>query len=467
MQRMKGVDAGFLYMETPTMHMHTVKVTILERTGGFDFDVFLEKVVARLDKLPPFHKRALMDPLHINHPLWIADKDIDPARHIFRVAVPSPGGMAELEKMVGQIISVPLDRSVPLWEMHVCEGLEHGRVAVIAKIHHSVADGNAANNLLGNATAGSGPSGPVPELERTPTGRELLQAALVDGFKQAFLLPALVWRTIAAMVDLVKITKTSAITPPRPILDAPRTSFNGPLGSRRNFATTTLSFDEIRAAKSAHGVTVNDMVLGVVSGALRRWMAARGERPASSLTAGVPVGTDAPSGVPRLEGNRVSNMFTTLATDVEDPRERLLTISKVTAAAKVSHEATGPDMLRDWTEYTPPGIFAAGMRLYSRLRAASWHPAPFNVVVSNVAGPRDELQLGDFRLVDLFSVGPILEGIGLNVTAWSYQNRMNFSVMSCPDLVPDLGPLIAEFAPALQELIDSAPNSSATTKETA
>ena len=112
----------------------------------------------------------------------------------------------------------------------------------------------------------------------------------------------------------------------------------------------------------------------------------------------------------------------------------------------------GPDMLIDWVQFTPPAPFAAGMRLYSRARAASWHPAPFNVVVSNVAGPREELMLGDSRLVDLFSVGPILEGIGLNVTVWSYQDRVNVTVISCPDLVPDLGPLLAQFGPALKDL---------------
>lgn len=457
MQRMDGVDANFLYLETPTMHMHTVKVAILERSAGargegFDFDAFVGEVMARLDKLPSFRKRALMDPLHLNHPLWISDKELDPARHIFRAAVPPPGSMRDLEKLVGQVVSIPLDRSVPLWELHVCEGLEGGRVAVVAKLHHALADGNAANNLLANATGAVTAAGPGPRLERTPSRSELLRAALLDAVKQAFSLPALLVRTARGLRNLVKIRRGSEVSPPRPILDVPRTSFNGPLGSRRSFATVTLPLDELKAARHAHGVTLNDVVLGVVSGALRQWLATLGERPTSSLTAGVPVGTDPPGGPPRLEGNRLSHMFTTLATDVDDPHERLLTISRVTDAAKLVHSTLGPDMFIDWVQFTPPAPFGAVMRLYSRVRAASWHPAPFNVVVSNVAGPREELRLGDSRLVDLFSVGPILEGIGLNVTGWSYQDRMNFSVLSCPDLVPDLAPLVAEFAPALREL---------------
>jgi len=452
MERMEGVDAGFLYMETPAMHMHTVKVAIIERPGGFDFRRFVDEVVVRLDRLPPFRKRVLADPLRLNHPLWISDREIDPARHFFRVAVPTPGGMRELEQVIGQIISVPLDRSVPLWELHVCEGLEGGRIAVVCKLHHAVADGNAANNLLANATGVLTPSGATAVLEKTPSRARLFRAALFEGTKQAILLPALVARTVSSLLGVFRLRRDLDASPPRPILDTPRTPFNGALASRRNFATCTLSLDEIKAVKNAQGVSLNDVVLGVVSGALRRWLISRGELPRKSLTAGVPVGVDTPGQAPRLSGNRVSNMFTTLATDEPDPHERLRVISKVTDAAKLQQKTLGPNILIDWTQFTPPGGFGAIMRLYSRLGAASWHPAPFNVVVSNVAGPREELVMGDFTLVDLFSVGPLIEGIGLNVTVWSYQDRMNVTVLSCPDLVPDLAPLIAEFDPALKEL---------------
>ena len=457
MERMEGVDAGYLYLETPTMHMHTVKVAILERPGAFDIDTFSEEVLARLDRLPPFGRRVLNVPFRLNHPVWVADRPLDMSRHIVHQALPrsrdgGPGGMRELEELVGRIISVPLDRNIPLWELHLVEGLEGGRVAVVAKLHHALADGNAANNLLGNVTGQRGPAGPPRTLEPTPSRRALVGAALRDAIVQLFTVPALVKRTLTNITALVKIRRGSDVTPPRPLLDVPRTSFNGALGSRRNFATCTLSLDELKAVKTAHGVTLNDVVLGVVGGALRRWMDERGERPSASLTAGVPVGTDAASEQVRLSGNRVSTLFTTLATDIDDPHQRLAEIHRVTKASKLVQQTLGPDMLIDWVQFTPPAPFSAGMRLYSRARAASWHPAPFNVVVSNVAGPREELMLGDSRLVDLFSVGPILEGIGLNVTVWSYQDRVNVTVISCPDLVHDLGPLLAQFGPALKDL---------------
>ena len=452
MERMEGVDAGYLYLETPTMHMHTVKVAILERAGGFDIDAFGEEVLARLDRLPPFGRRILHVPFRLNHPVWVADRPLDIRRHLIHQALPRPGGRQELEDLVGRIISLPLDRNIPLWELHLVEGLEGGRVAVVAKLHHALADGNAANNLLANVTGESGSSGSPRALEPTPSRGRLVVDAIRDFVRQFFSLPALLRRTTANVAALVKIRRGSEVTPPRPLLDVPRTSFNGALGPRRNFATCSLSLAEIKAVKTAHGVTLNDVVLGVVGGALRRWMDERGERPSASLTAGVPVGTDPPGAEPRLQGNRVSTLFTTLATDIDDPHERLAEIHRVTDASKLVQRTLGPDMLIDWVQFTPPAPFAAGMRLYSRARAASWHPAPFNVVVSNVAGPREEVRLGDSRLVDLFSVGPILEGIGLNVTVWSYQDRMNVTVISCPDLVPDLAPLVAQLAPALKDL---------------
>ena len=453
MERMEGVDAGYLYMETPTMHMHTVKVAILERPGGIDVDRFAEEVLARLDRMPALGLRVLDVPFRLNHPVWVSDKPLDMSRHIVHQALPHPGGMKELEDLVGRIISVPLDRNIPLWELHLVEGLEGGRVAVVAKLHHALADGNVANNLLGNVTGQRGPGGPPRALEPTPSRVVLVADALRDFVRQLLTLPALLRRTATNVAALVRIRRGSAVTPPRPLLDVPRTSFNAALGPRRNFATCTLSLSELKDVKVRHGVTLNDVILGVVGGALRRWMDERGERPSASVTAGVPVGTDPPDAPPRLMGNRVSTLFTTLATDIDDPHERLTEIHRVTDASKLVQRTLGPDMLIDWVQFTPPAPFSAGMRLYSRARAASWHPAPFNVVVSNVAGPREELMLGDARLVDLFSVGPILEGIGLNVTVWSYQDRVNVSVVSCPDLVDDLGALVAQFEPALGELM--------------
>ena len=276
--------------------------------------------------------------------------------------------------------------------------------------------------------------------------------ALVDAVLQIGQLPGLLSRTAKAVAAVLRHRKASSITVPRPLLDVPHTPFNGALTARRNFATAVLPIDRIKEVQRAHGVTMNDVVLAVVGGALRRYLEARGELPARSLVAGVPVATDVAGAELRLGGNRVSNIFTTLATDIDDPHERLRAISRTTGESKLIHQTLGANMLVDWVQFAPPAPLTAVMRLYSRSRAAAHHPSPFNVVVSNVRGPGAAVSISGAHLRDLYSVGPILEGIGLNVTAWSYVDRMNFSFLGCPDLVHDLAPLVAELPRALDEL---------------
>ncbi len=457
---MEGVDAGYLYMETPTMHMHTLKIAIMQPAEPFEFSRLVEEIVARLEELPPLRRRVLPAPFRLHHPLWITDRKVDPERHVFRHDVPAPGGMRGLEELIGQVAGTRLDRARPLWEMHVCEPFEDGRIAVITKMHHSLADGVAANALLSGLIDQSGsPVQPARDrprrdlgLEVTPSWFEQLHTALLGAITQIGSLPGLLTRTAKAVAAVVRHKRTSTIEVPRPVLDVPRVQFNAALTSRRNFMTCTLSVAEIKEVQRANEVTMNDVVLAIVGGALRRWLVDRGELPPRPLVAGVPVATDQPGAGPRLGGNRVSNLFTTLATDVEDPHERLLTIAEVTGESKLVQRTLGPDMLIDWVQFAPPAPLSAAMWLYSRSGAASHHPPPFNLVVSNVRGPGEEVGISGSTLRDLFSVGPILEGIGLNVTAWSYVDRMNFSFLSCPDLMPDLAPLVAELPRALDEL---------------
>ena len=459
MRRMEGVDAGYLYMETPSMHMHTLKIAVIEPDEPFTHERFAEELVGRLNRLPPLQRRVLPVPFALNHPLWIADREIDLARHIVPHRLPSPGGMAELEAKIGEIAGTPLDRSRPLWEMHVCEGMPDNQVAVVVKMHHALADGVAANALLGNVTDqppadGVVDPGATPALEPTPSRLRQVRLALVDAIRQSLTLPALLWRTGLAVKALVAHKRQSEVDVPRPVLDVPRTSVNGPLTPRRTFATCTLPMAELKQVRQTHGVTLNDVVLAVVSGALRRWLESRGEQPAASLVAGVPVGTDDPAGPVRLGGNRVSNLFTSLATDVDDPVERLRTISRTATEAKTVQRTLGPTMLIDWVQFTPPAPFTAVLRRYSAAGTAARHSPPFNVIVSNVRGPAEPVTIAGAALRDLYSVGPILEGIGLNITAWSYVDRLNVSLLSCPDLISDLAPIVEQLRPALDELLE-------------
>jgi len=445
-ERLTGLDASFLYNETPTLHMHTLKYTVLDLStvpGGYDFARFRHELERRLHLLPPFRRRVVDVPAGLHHPVWIEDPDFDLDNHLRRIHVPAPGGRREMDETIAQIASWPLDRSRPLWEIWMLEGLEGGRVGFLAKVHHTLADGVAAAALLANVmtTTPEDVDPPLPaeewRPEPKPSGTRLVLMAVVDLFRSIGRLPGLLRRTLPRVRAVARHRKSAEVATPRPILDTVKTPFNGALTANRSFATETLSLDDVKMVKSAFGVTVNDVVLGLVAGSLRRWLDKRGALPAKPLVAGVPVSTDDPGEIKRLGGNKVSNMFTSLRTDLDDPVERLHAIHDVTSAAKVVHNLLGADMLADWSEYTPPRPYAAFMRLYGRLRLADRHRPPINLVVSNVPGPREPLFVAGGRMEGIYSVGPILEGIGMNVTVWSYCDQLNVGVIACREHVPD------------------------------
>lgn len=457
---MTGLDAGFLHMETRTLYMHTLKIAVVDPSsvpGGYTFPKVKEVLAARLHLLAPFRRRAVRVPLNLHHPVWIEDPCFDLDRHLRRVGCPAPGGMEEFAEIISDIAGRPLDRSRPLWELWVVEGLEDGNVAFVAKIHHAVADGVAAAAMLMNVleTDPSQLEAPPPEATWLPaaipsTGR-LFWDAVVDWLRSLREVPGLLARTFAGLRRMRRRRRESDAAPPLPFA-GPKTRFNAALTPNRRYVMTSLSLDDVKEVKDAFAVSINDVVLALVGGGLRRYLVRHGELPGRSLTAGVPVALAAEAERPRLEGNRVSNLFTTLRTDVADPVERLRSIHAVTAESKALHQALGAETLADWSDMTPAGPFALWMRIYSRARLADRHRPPINCVVSNVPGPREPLFVAGARLLAIYSMGPILEGIGLNVTVWSYLDTMNFGIVACPEHVPDLWDLCGDLGDELEEL---------------
>jgi diacylglycerol O-acyltransferase len=463
-QRLAGIDANFLYMETPAAHMHTIKVAVLEPTPDIDYSIERVKrdLAERLHLLPPFRRRVVEVPFGFHHPVWIEDPAFDLDWHIRRRVVPAPGGSREMDAVISEIASVPLDRRRPLWELWVLEGLGGGRVAAVGKIHHALADGVAVAALLSNVMApglsdlAAASVGDAWRPEPIPSRAHLLRDALRDHARQARRLPDLVRRTARNLHAVARWRRAAPTRPPRPLLDAPRTSLNGALTPRRAFASAALPLAEVRRVKTAFAVTLNDVLLCVVSGALRQYLAVRGERPARSLVAEVPVATDAP-GERRLGGNRLSNIFTSFCTDTSDPGVRLREIHEVTRAAKALHEVLGAELYASWTEYVPPRLAAWWMRLYSWLRLADRHAPAINVIVSCVPGPRVALAWPGGRLDAIYSVGPIIEGAAFNVTAWSYVDRLCVGVLTCSDLVPDPNVITDALHGALSALVAAIP----------
>lgn len=468
MRRLTGFDASFLYSESPTVSMHTLKVAVVVPPPGLSpegrFARFHEELAQLLDRLPAFRRRVVEVPLGLNHPVWVEDPHFDLDYHLRRIAAPPPGGASELDSVIADIASHPLDRAHPLWEIWMVEGLANGRLAFVAKIHHAVADGGASAAMLaavrcedprraewdGGAGAREAHAG-----EAIPGAARLVGEALVAQALRLREAAPLALRTALGGVAVLRRFREASTHPPIPF-DTPRTPFNEPLSPTRSFATTGLSLARVKAVKDAYAVTLNDVVLALAGGALVRYLRGRGLEPDRSLIATVPVSIAEPGLEPRLSGNQLSNVFMSLCTDVADPRERLARIHAIAEAAKETHERLGANVLVEWAEFAPPAIASWVIRTYSELELSRLHRPPANAIVSNVRGPGEPLSIAGARLEHIYSVGPILDGIGVNLTAWSYATELAFAVLAGRDAVPDAHLIADALHEALAELEEGA-----------
>ncbi len=457
MESMAGIDAKFLYSETPTAHMHTIKVAISDVSGvpgGFTYDGLVDVLGEHIGRLPTFRRRIVAVPLGLGHPVWVEDPDFDLARHLSQRLLPLPGGPRQLGAVIAEFASRPLRRDRPLWEIVVVEGLAGGRIAIVAKLHHALADGSASVALLKNIVEAIGePPGAPPgdgwHPEALPPRGQLLRIAGRDHLARLRGLPRLAVQSIRGMRDSEVLRRHLAVKPPLPLL-APRTPLNVSLGLARTFAMTTLPLDDLKAVRRAQGTTLNDVYLTVCAGALRGYLREHGGLPRRPLVASVPISTD-PS-TTRLSGNRVDSLYVTIGTDIADPIDRLRHIHAVATGAKEVRRVLGYKMLEQRAAIVPPQLYQAAVRLWSRSRLANRVPPPLNVVLSCVAGPKERIRIGPVVLEELYSVGPILEGIGLNMTAWSYEDDLTVSVLGCPESVPDPWEITELLRGALDEL---------------
>jgi WS/DGAT/MGAT family acyltransferase len=461
MQRLTGLDATFLYLETPSNHMHVASTCVFDPAsvpGGYSFEKVKALVEDRLPLLPPFRRRLVEIPFQIHHPLWIEDPDFDIDYHVRRAALPAPGGDQELADFAAEVHGRPLDRRRPLWEMYVVEGLENGMIATVTKTHHAAIDGVSGAELTVNLLDLQPEPTPVAEelhagwkADRVPTDVELVGFALNSLARQPLKAFKSARRTLEMAWGLRQRNRQPGVNPPPAPFSAPRTSLNASITPHRRFAYTQVSLDDVKQVKNALGGTVNDVVLALCAGALKQYLADNGEYPDRPLVGMVPVSvrTEDQKGA---MGNRVSSMLVSLATDVEDPIERLHAISDGTKHAKDQEKAIGAEFLTDWTEFAAPAVAARAARLYSTMRLADRHNPFFNVTISNVPGPNFPLYSAGARMVAMYPMGPVAEGGGLNMTVMSYMGSMFFGLVACRETVPNVWQIAHYLNDALEEL---------------
>lgn len=453
MEELTGLDARFLYSETPTAHMHTMKVVVLDLAGRAEAltpETFAAELAGRLDRMPGFRRRAVPVPRQVSHPVWV-EEAFDPADHILWRRADPPGDRRSLAAVVADIAGTPLPRDRPLWEMTVVEGLADDRVAIVLKLHHAIADGVAAAGMLDNVFQ-SDPEMAVVEPARPedlPTPAHLSRHAWRNRLARVRRLPSLVAKQTTGLLNARRARRDHEVRAAT-VFGGPRTAVNVSLSAQRTFAVTDLAMADIAEVKSAHGVTVNDVFLAVCAGALRRHLGAPAMR-RGGLVAGVPVGV--PGEATRLSGNRLDHMVVALRSDLDDPVERLAAIARSVKAAKAERAALGPGLFEDRAGHTSPRLYPTVIRLWASTHLADHLRPPLNLIASNVAGPRTPLELEGGLVTELWSVGPILEGIGLNLTAWSYDGVLRVSALGCPESLPDPWAFTRALDDAMAELL--------------
>jgi WS/DGAT/MGAT family acyltransferase len=455
-ERLSSLDASFLYLERPAMHMHVAAVSVLEprADGPLTYGDVQRVVEARLHLAPRLRQRVLRVPADIARPLWVDDDHFDLDFHLRRSAIPTPGGRLQLERAVGRVLSRPLDVSKPLWELYVFEGLADGRTAVLLKLHHALADG-ISGMLIASALFDlepDAPLGPAPKrpwvAETPPSSPDLVRDAMEDmvlhplqALTTAVRAPANAWEFISETVAGATQMLGMGGRPPGP--------FDAIIGPARRFATAEAPFERVHGIREVLGGTINDAVLAAVAGGLHLLLEHRGETSKGrTLRVMVPVSVRS-----RAEqgdvGNRVAPAFVDVPVGPMKPSTRLRRVRAATEQLKASGMAVSADSIIGLGAYAPPALHAMAARLISRGR---W----FNLVVSNVPAPQVPLYLAGARLVASFPAMPLAENCGLSVACTSLAGTMAFGLTADWDAVRDLDVLAEGITASIDDLATAA-----------
>jgi len=482
MKQLTSLDAQFLNVETATQTGHVGALLILDPTtapdGRLDFEAFRDLWVSRLHLVPLLRQRLVEVPLSLGFPYWVDDPHFDLEYHLREIGLPAPGDSARLAEQVSRIHARSLDRSRPLWEAYLIQGLEGGRAAVYTKVHHAVIDGISGAEILVailDTTAEPRPVEP-PETEWRPEPMPNALTLLARGVsstatttarvvtKLPETLPHLIdlpgaanipgARVLSDIADAVVSLAQSRIGPRRTDqrdLTAPRTPFNGPITAHRRFAYGSVPLSDVKLVKNAFGLTVNDVVMAMTTTALRRWLLDHDALPQIPLVAAIPVSirSEPHDSAP---GNQISVMLAQLPTHVADPAQRLRDVAESMLRAKEHFEAVPASILQDLSAAIPTAL--SGLASRALFRLVTMPGPPFNLFVSNVPGPQLPLYVSGARVEGVHPVSAVTDLTGgLNITLFSYDGQLDFGLIACRELVPDVGNLVGYLTDALAELV--------------
>jgi len=474
-EQLSGLDGAFLAMETRSVFGHVGSVCVVDvlASGASESMMTLQhltKVIeSRLPLVPLFRRRLVTVPLGLDHPYWIQDPGFDIGFHVRELALPAPGNDGQLAEQVARLHARPLDRGRPLWEVYLISGLRGGRAAIYSKIHHSAIDGVSGGDIL-TALLDVSPQGPelpaveVFEGERPPDPTWLLS-------RSAFALARQPMHAVRVVADLARSIPglATAIGPSLAQrlpgrdnedllsttgLHAPGTPFNAPLSAHRRWAFTDLPLAEVKSLRAGSELTVNDVVMALCAGALRRWLELHQALPTAPLVAAVPVSVRTTDQKGTL-GNKVSMMLAPLPTNLSDPGERLEAMHQAMRAAKDQHGAIPASLLADVTQFAMPALANQAWRLSAKLRLLE-RVNPFNLIISNIPGPKVPLYFAGAKVLAYYPVSALVDGQGLNITVMSYRGSLYFGLIACRELVPDLDVMAGFLREELDDLTAAA-----------
>ncbi len=481
MRQLTSLDAQFLALENDRTQGHVSALATYdpETVSGRRLDAALvrELVTERLHLLPPFRWRLVQVPLGLDHPYWVDDPGVDVDYHVRELALPSPGDVGQLAEQVARIAARPLDRSHPLWEMYVIHGLDDGAVALLTKMHHAAVDGASGAEVMGvlldETAEGRDLSAREPAAVRSDPDRGEMLLRGLAGISRYPLravraaprtLPHLdAIPTVRPVPGVKAVAHTSRLinrlipgtndctAPAGSDLIAPRTRFQARISRHRRVAFGSLSLDEVKEVKNAYGCTVNDVVIAMCASALRSWLSEQGELPDHPLVGWVPMSVRTPDEIGTY-GNRVSVMLAELPTDEADPLRRLRRVNQSMRSAKEHYRALPPSLIQDANDLIPPALFPPVARTAMRLMGMRGVQPPVNVAISNVPGSPRPLYCAGALQRSQYPISGVLDGLGLNITVFSYRDKLEFGIVGDRELIDDPWPLLDALGDALAEL---------------